>query len=218
MEYFRIILISFIKGEYMKIKNILKVKQKLFVFLLVFSLIGILSGSLLSVIINSDEKKIVIDYLNNFLMNINSFSNKETLLNTLFSNLGIIIIIYLLGISVIGFIIILFILFGKSFIMGFSIASFINVYKIKGIIYMFIYIFPHQIINLLLIIVLSAKALTISFKMICNIVKEKKIDMQGINKYTKIFLLILFIVFLLSLYEVYIMPDVFTFILNTVKI
>lgn len=195
-----------------KIKKTLKINKKLFIFLFVFSLIGIISGSFLSVTINSDEKKIVCDYLNTFFVNLSSSSKKE-FLNILISTLGLTTIIYILGISVIGFIIILFILFGKSFIIGFSIGSFINIYKLKGIIYMFVYIFPHQIINFFLFIIISGMALVISFKIISSLTKEKKIDFKGINKYTKSFIIILIIQFILALYETFLMPKVFSFII-----
>ena len=200
-----------------KAKNVLKINKKLFAFLLTLVIIGVISGATLSLMINAEDQKLVSEYLGNFFNNTSSLDTTNTIINTLIMTIGFSLLIYLLGISVIGFVIILFMLFGKAFVLGFSVGSIITTYKIKGIVYAFIYVFPHHIINLILFIILSGIALVMSFKIINNITKEKKIDFTGIKKYNKVFLITICILLLTSLYEVYIMPKVLSFCITILK-
>lgn len=200
-----------------KLKNVLRINKKLFVFLIVLVIIGVIAGTVLSLILNNDDQKLVTEYLSNFLGNINKIDTTNTLINTLIMTLGFSILIYLLGISVIGFIVILFMLFGKAFVLGFSLGSIITTYKFKGIIYAFIYIFPHHIINLMLFIILSGLALIMSFKIISSITKEKKIDLSGMKKNNYALLISLVILTLTTIYEVYGMPKLLSLVLNILK-
>ncbi len=200
-----------------KAKNVLKINKKLFVFLLVLSIVGIVSGTMLSLMLNADDQKLVTEYLNNFFNNTDKVDTTNTLINTLIMTLGFSLLIYLLGISVIGFVVILFMLFGKAFVLGFSLGSIITTYKFKGIVYALIYVFPHHIINLILFIILSGMALIMSFKIINNMTKEKKIDFSGIKKYNYVLLITLGILILTTLYEVYAMPNILNLFLNILK-
>ena len=69
--------------------------------------------------------------------------------------------IFILGISVVGILIVLFLYFSEAFSIGFCITSLLNTYKVKGIIAIFCYLFPSKIIYLLNL--LSLIKLTILF-------------------------------------------------------
>ena len=99
------------------------------------------------------------------------------------------------------------ILFYKSFILGFSISSFILVYKLKGLILSIIYIFPHLILNILVFCVLTAYTLKLSLNLIKNIIKRKKANLSVyIQKYIYVVIVFLIILSISSLYEAYIVP------------
>lgn len=200
-----------------KLKNMLKINKNLFIFLLVLSIVGIISGTVLSLMLNNDDQKLVTEYLGNFFNNTNKLESSKTLINTLIMTLGFSVLIYLLGISVIGFIIILFMLFGKAFVLGFSVGAIIQTYKIKGILYALIYVFPHHIINLMFFIILSAFALVLSFKIIGNITKYKKIDFSGMKRYNTVFLITIITLTITSLYEVAVMPKLCGIVITLLK-
>jgi len=196
-----------------KLRSTLKINKRLFLFLVVFILIGILSGTIFSLILSPSDQRLTEVYLNTFFQNINNFTSKETLLNILITTLGFSFLIYLFGISVIGFVIILFMLFGKAFVLGFTISSIINVFKTKGVIYALLYVFPHHIINLLLLLILSGMALTFSFKIIINLFKEKKIDFSNLKKYNAVLLIVLMFQTINCFYEVLFVPKILSLIL-----
>ena len=192
-----------------KLFNIVKFDKRYVFFSLVITLTGILFGSLFIVIINKTDKVLVTEYINEFINNIknNNFNYLNTLINTLIINNLIVIIMIIFGISCILVPLNILILFYKSFILGFSISSFILVYKLKGLILSIIYIFPHLILNMLVFCVLTAYTLKLSLNLIKNIIKRKKANLSVyIQKYICVVIVFLIIISISSLYEAYIVP------------
>lgn len=187
-------------------EEILKQKKK-YLILLILSTIGIISGIIFIFTISKQDKLTIVEYMNNFFTGIqeNKLNYTSCLFNSLLNNILYITIIFLLGISIIGFPIIITILFFKSFIIGFSFSSIIYTYGLKGIINAIFYTFPHQVIYLLIIILLSFYALNFSSRLFRYLFLKKNINFKEItHKYLKIYLLALIITLILSLYETYI--------------
>ena len=194
----------------------IKVDRKLFVFLLVLMIIGITMGSILVTNLNSSDKNLTIEYINDFANNVkdNKLDYVFVLKNNLFSNLSYIILIWLLGISVIGLPIIVIMFFSKSFILGFSIGAVLETFKAKGIIFSLVYVFPGQVINLLFLLLLMMYAMSFSFKLIYVILKKQSLDFKLVmNRYFKIFLLVLIVNLLMTLYDTFLMPKLIKLII-----
>lgn len=203
-----------------KFKSNIHINKNLFVFLLVIVIIGIVSGALFAIIIDNNDKELVINYLNNFFNNIEKgnlcFNN--SLVNSLLFTVMFGFLIWLLGISVIGFFIVIFMLFIKSFILGFSVGSIIYTFKFKGVLFSLIYIFPHQVINILIFMLLSGYALIISFKIIRCFSSKKVLDFRNIfNRYIRILIFSIIILIFTSLYEIYIMPKLLNILVSFLK-
>ena len=187
----------------------IKINKKIFVFLFVLMLMGIIAGSIFTTILNSSDKELVINHLNEFIDNINN--NKLDYLfalkNNLITNISYVILIWLLGISVIGLPIIIIMFFTKCFILGFSVGAVLTTFKLKGILISLVYVFPGQVISLLFLLLLMMYSMSFTFKMIYAILKKKSIDFKLImNKYFKILLIVLGTIILMSLYDTYLMP------------
>ena len=203
-----------------KLKNSIHINKNLFVFLLVIVIVGVVSGSIFSAIIDTHDKKMVVDYLTEFFNNVKSgkLNYDTSIINTLFFTVGSAIIIWLLGVSVIGFFIVLFMLFMKAFVLGFSIGSIIINFKLKGILIGTIYAFPHQIINILVFMLLSAYALIVSFKIMKCMTGKKTLDFKGImNRYMTVLLFSGIVLIITSVYEVYLMPKLLNIIMGIIK-
>ena len=187
----------------------IKINKKIFVFLFVLMLMGIITGSIFTTILNSSDKELVINHLNEFIDNINN--NKLDYLfalkNNIITNISYVILIWLLGISVIGLPIIIIMFFTKCFILGFSVGAILTTFKLKGILVSLVYVFPGQVISLLFLLLLMMYSMSFTFKMIYAILKKKSIDFKLImNKYFKILLIVLGVIILMSLYDTYLMP------------
>ena len=200
-----------------KLKSNIRINKNLFVFLVVIIAVGVASGSIFVTILNDSDKTMVSDYLNNFLnsLNSNNLNYNGTLINTLIFTLGLAILFWILGISVIGFILILLLLFIKAFALGFSIGSIIINFNFKGILIALAYVVPHHIINLMIYLLISSYALVLSYRLINSFTKKKSFDFKGVfNRYLFILGFSLIILLFSTLYEVYLAPSLINMIVN----
>jgi len=192
------------------IDRIFNVDKKTFVFLVTISVIGILTGALYMIVLSANDKIIIKESLSNFITNLNNINLTNNFKNNIIINLGYVLLIWLLGISIICLPIIIFIIFLKSFIVSFSFTSFIVNYKAKGIIYALLYNFPHNIINLLIYIYIGTYSLKLSIALINSIISKKNINFKNImNKYLIVLIVSLLSVTIMTLYESFIMPITF---------
>lgn len=186
--------------------------KRIITFLFILIIIGIISGSLFLTILSKTDQQLVIDYITQFMNSIinDKIIYSDTLKNSLWNNLSYIVIVWLLGISIIGLPIIIFMFFSKIFVLGFSIGSFILTYKWKGLIYAFTYVFPIHIVNIFIFILLTLYAIKMSNNLIYSIFKKKEVNFkQIINKYLLILAISIIAMLIFSLYETFIIPFLF---------
>ena len=184
------------------------IRQKNFYAVLItIMLLSFISGVVLIFFIDKTNKNNVIKNVTLFFNNIkfsNGINYSNSFFNTTVSNLGYAILIWILGISLIGFPIIILILIFKSFILGFSISSIIATYGFKGLLGSFLYVFPHQIILIIIYMLLCFYSLTFCYRLFSNLFLKKDINLKlMMNKYIKVFWFSLCSVFIVSLYEVF---------------
>lgn len=200
-----------------KLKNRAKSNKKMVVFLMTIFIIGIIAGSLFIVILNKSDKTLIKDYLEQFLNSIssNKLNYTDALISSLGSNIFYILLIWLLGISVIGLPIMLFIYFSKAFMLGFSISSMLFHYKLKGIFLALLYVFPHQILNILIYSFLMVYSTSLSIRIIKSLIAKKTLDFKQIMaKYGMVLLISLIGIVISSLLEVFLMPNMIKLIIG----
>lgn len=203
-----------------KVKDKVKLDKNLLLFFMILLLIGIIVGSIFVVMLNKTDQNLIQEYLNGFLDNIqnNKIDYWLVLKNNLWNILLFISVIWLLGISVIGLPVIVVMFFTKAFLLGFSIGSILFTYKLKGILFALIYVFPGQVISLIACLVLAMYAVSFSIKLIHALIKKKTLDFKYmINRYLLIFLITFVIVVLMSLYDTYLMPRLVHSILSLIR-
>ena len=185
------------------------VQKRRYLFLLALLVVGVIFGIVFSLVISKADKLMVDDSITNFFSIIKSkdMSYNMALKESLLSNILYLSIVWLLGMSIIGIPIVIFMLFIRGFILGFSIGSIIRVYKYKGIIGAFLYVFPHHILSTIISVLLTFYAINFSFKLFKFLVLHKDIDFRYIMKrYLKILGLCIISFLICSLLEVYVSP------------
>ena len=188
--------------------KLLNVDRKVLIFLATICIIGIVTGSLFMVILSSNDKEQVFASLEQFIADFGHLNMKIELTNNLIINLLYILGIWILGISVIGIPIVICLIFIKSFLISFTIASFIMRYKTKGILLGLVYIMPHQIVNLLTLIYVGVYAIKLSLYLIETIFKKKNLNFKNItNRYLMVLGFAVIVLIISSLYETFIMPS-----------
>lgn len=200
-------------------KHSFKFNKKGINFLSIISIIGFIFGSIFILIITNSDKTLVKEYISSYIKSTNNIDYIPILFNNLSSNLLFILIVWILGISIIGIPINIFYLFFKNFTIGFTLTSFILTYKIKGLLLGFFYLIPHNIINILTFIVITYYSINFSFKLIYIIFKKESINIKPIiNRYFKILIFSIIIIILTSLYESFVIPNIFNKICKMLNI
>lgn len=185
--------------------------KKVNLFVIFIVVLGIISGSLFLMVLNENDKSEVINEISTFMANINTnnINNLNSFKNSLIEGMILIILSWILGMSIIGVIFNIFFIYMKSFTIGFSISSFILVYKYKGILSSLIYVIPSQLINILIILILGVYTLLFSkylFKMI--FLKDKTVNLgKFFKKYVLVFGICIILCVISALCEAYLLPS-----------
>lgn len=193
-----------------KLKKEFKLNKKEIIFLIGISIIGFISGVIFITFISKNDQSLVKEYITSYLESFktNRINYLDLFKNTFLNNLSFVIITWLLGMSVIGIPVNIFYYFIKSFILGFSIVSFILTYKVKGCLYSIIYIVPHNIINIFIYTILIYYTINFSLTLIYAIFKKKNINFKNIvSKYINVLLITISVILVTSLYETFILPN-----------
>lgn len=185
--------------------------KKVFIIIFIVTLLAFIIGILLVSIESKDNKELITTSLTTFFNNIkeNKLNAQTLLYKSITNNLIINIIVWLLGISIIGLPIVLIILGFKSLTIGFTISSILYTYKLNGLIKVIIYIIPN-IINLFVLFVLTYYSINFSLMLFNYLFRKKEYNKKLIvNRYLKLLILSLLISILTSVIETFILPKLF---------
>lgn len=193
-----------------RIKSIIFPNKKINYIVITILFLGVITGALFSTMIDLNDKKLVLEKIQLFISNINSgnINNISALKNSIIINLSYSFLIWILGLTIIGVIINIFLLYLKGFIFGFSLSAFILTYSYKGIILSILYTLFGQLLNIIVIIILTIYSIMFTSNFIKQILKTK----QNINipkyfkNYSIIFAITIIISLISSISEVFLFP------------
>ena len=195
--------------------KLFNVDKKTLIFLLTICFIGLLTGSIFMTILNNSDKELIKETVTGFMNDINNLNYHKIFIESLIINLLSVIVIWILGISIIGIPIVIIFIFIKSFLLSFSLASFIANFKLKGLILGTLYNFPHNFINLVLFLYLGVYSIRLSIIILNSVIRRKNVDFKVImNRYLLVLISSFITVIIISLFESYVMPYFLKLICN----
>lgn len=200
-----------------KLSDIILPSKKINLFVLTIMILGIISGSIFLITLNTVDKNNTILQIQTFFNNINTnaINNGQVLKNSLIINYVFISIIWILGLSIIGVIFNIFLTYIKGFIVGFSISSIILTYSYKGIIASILYVFPIQVFNLFTVMLVCIYSIMFSKNLLGIVIgKIKNNSKIMFKRYLIILLFAIIISFISSLIEAYILPNLLKIIIE----
>ena len=192
-----------------KVTNKLEEQKKIYIFLIIVMSIGLICGIIYAIILNKSDYNLVTTSLNSFFTSIknNDINYKNALINSLVGNISFVTFIFLLGISIIGIPLIIFSLGISSFIFGFSLSSIIYTYHFNGILKAITYLFPHQLITLLMCLFLGFYALYFGIKLFKYLFRGIDINLRSsMKRYIQVYVTVLLIFITCSFIEVFLSP------------
>lgn len=204
--------------KYRSIKSILFPSKKLNIFILSIIILGIILGSIFSTIITQNDQNLVIEKIKLFITNIsdNSLNTITSFKNSISINLIYIIIIWILGMTLIGIPINTFLLFIKNFILGFSLSSFILTYSYKGLILSSIYLIFGELLTIVILSILTAYSIIFSSKLLKHIFKSNIPNEipKYLKNYSLIFVISIILCLISSISESFLVPTLVKLIIK----
>jgi stage II sporulation protein M len=199
-----------------KLIDIILPSKKINFFVVTILVLGLISGSIFLITLNNSDKSNTISQIQTFISNVNnsSINNGLALKNSLIINYLFVGIIWILGFSIIGIMFNIFLTYIKGFVVGFSISSMVLVYKYKALPLALLYIFPSQVLNILVVCVLTIYSIMFTLNLLKIIVTKKKNNNLILKRYFVILVFSIIISFISSILEVYLFPNLLKIIIS----
>ena len=191
------------------VTNKLVEQKKIYLFIIIMMTIGLIAGLVYAIILSESDHNLVAISLNSFFESIknNDLDYSGAIINSLVGNISFITFVFLLGISIIGIPLIIICLMINAFIFGFSLSSIIYTYHLNGVLKAITYLFPHQVIVLLMNLFLGFYALYFGIKLFKYLFKGKDINLRmSMKRYLQVYIFVLLVNICCSFIEVFLSP------------
>jgi len=155
------------------------ISKKMYVFMLIILIIGIITGIVFVIMLDEATKEILFLNINEFLQN---FSNAN--INSGLMHLVILSSLLILSIFLVGGPLLIFYMFYNGFSIGFVVSSITYIFGIKGMLYGSIYILISRLVYIIVLIIFNVNL----FKIIkCNIdsLVYKKSNKESLSVFYK---------------------------------
>ncbi|MCM3617456.1 stage II sporulation protein M [Sutcliffiella horikoshii] len=147
----------------------LKEHSSLYLFIVVLFFMGVIFGAIVVNSMNFSQKQDLFVYLSRFFGQVEEgqFANsKDIFSQSYFLNIKYVLLMWVLGISIIGLPVILILLFLKGVVVGFTVGFLVNQLSWKGFLLSFVAILPQNMIAIPAYIIIGTLSVAFSLKMI----------------------------------------------------
>lgn len=212
-------MVILMKKQKIKLSDIILPSKRINYFVVTIMILGVISGSIFLISLNSTDKINTINQIKTFITNIdnNSINNGLALRNSLIINYVFDVLIWIFGLTIIGIVFNVFLTYIKGFTVGFSVSSIILSYKYKSIPFALLYVFPCQIFNIFVICMLTIYSVMFTKNLLYVIVSKKGNNNLMFKRYFVILIICIMISFLSSILEVYLFPNILKIIISLYK-
>lgn len=189
----------------------LKANIVAYFFIILIFIIGVVVGALAVKILPDEQKNELINYLRIFFTGLSqgkeeAFSSENMIGMVMFNNAKTVVLMWILGFTIVGIPFVLFILFTRGFIIGFTVGFLVNEYVMRGLLFAFASILPHNLFAVPAILVMGVSATTFSLMLVRRKTYGKINIWYEAVRYSVLCILMLAVVLFAALIEVYISP------------
>lgn len=187
------------------------INSKIFKILVVTLVIGFIIGIISFIFMDkSSLQSSIINYIN--LIKNDNYNYSNGLILSIISNIKYSSIIWISGIIFFCSLVIPLIIIYRGISLSLTISTIIYTYKLKGVLYALIIVFP-TILNELIILFLSYYSINFSIKCFNTIKNNKDINLRSfIKNYFYIFLILSLLLIISSLIEIYLCSNIIKFV------
>ena len=178
-------------------------------FMILIFIIGIVIGALAVKTLPDEQKTELIGYLQVFFQGLTGqqegISDTHSLLTSvMFNNIKMIGIMWLLGFTIVGIPFVLFLVCLRGFVIGFTVGFLVNEYIMKGLLFAFVSVLPHNFLAVPAILATGVAATSFSLMLVRR--KNKENLFYNSISYSVFCLIMLVLMLGATLIEVYISP------------
>ncbi|WP_373892703.1 stage II sporulation protein M [Virgibacillus sp. CBA3643] len=191
------------------IMNHVKEHATIYLFMIILFLTGIIFGAIIVNSMNFVQKQDLFFYLERFFSQItdNQHIEKQEILKASFSyHAKYLLLLFLLGLSVIGLPLVWILLFIKGVVVGFSVGFIVNQLGIKGLFLAALSIAPQNILIIPVYIIAGSLSMIFSLTLLSKLFTRKISQpvFQPFGRYVMIFAILLGISFIAAILEAYV--------------
>lgn len=192
----------------------------LFLFVMILLIFGVIFGALIVGQLEATQKEDLKGYLQSFfgMMHTDVVANPSDIFQTsVWNHLKMVGFIWILGISIVGCPLILFFLFLKGAMLGFSVGLLVSEFGMGGFLMSFGTIFPQNLFIIPLWLIMVTLALSFSLEMMKYIAKRTRLPIgKKMMRYNLSFMMIGISFSFPTLYEAFISPKIITLVVEKI--
>ena len=192
-----------------QITNHFKEHATIYVFMLILFLTGVIFGAIIVNSMNFNQKQDIFFYLERYISQIIAeelIGNQTILMDSFLLHIKSLLLLFLLGLTVIGLPLVWILIFMKGLAIGFSVGFIVNQLGIKGLILASLSIAPQNLLIIPIYIIAGSLSMIFSLTLI-GILFNRRVSppiIQSFRKYILMFSILLSISFLAALLEAFI--------------
>ncbi|TBL79822.1 stage II sporulation protein M [Paenibacillus thalictri] len=193
-----------------KLALYMKEHVSLYIFVAVILVTGVIFGAVMVNALTLEQKQELTRYLGNFFLTVdqNALGDAQASLQQSFAmHIKWVLIIWILGLSVIGLPLILILDFLKGVLVGFTVGYLAQQLSWKGMMFALVAVVPQNIVVIPVIVISSVTAMAFSIYLVKNRFMQRKGAISGqLVRYTATVLSLGAVLFGISLFETYVSP------------
>lgn len=181
----------------------------IYVFMIILFLTGVIFGAVIVNSMNFNQKQDIFFYLERYMGQIiaeESIENQTILIDSFLLHIKSLLLLFLLGLTVIGLPLVWILTFMKGLAVGFSVGFIVNQFGIKGLVLASISIAPQNLLIIPIYIIAGSLSMLFSLTLIGILFNQKVSQpiIQSFRKYIFMFSLLLALSFLAASMEAFI--------------
>lgn len=195
-----------------QITNHFKEHATIYVFMIILFLTGVIFGAIIVNSMNFNQKQDVFFYLERYMGQIiadESIENQTILMDSFLLHIKSLLLLFLLGLTVIGLPLVWIVIFMKGLAVGFSVGFIVNQFGVKGLLLASLSIAPQNLLIIPIYVIAGSLSMIFSLTLI-GILFNQKVSLpiiQSFRKYILMFSILLSFSFLAALLEAFIVHE-----------
>ncbi|MDU2065567.1 MAG: stage II sporulation protein M [Sporomusaceae bacterium] len=180
-----------------------------FFFMVLFFSVGIVVGALAVKVLPDEQKIELAGYLHLFFSGLSQGTevNKLELFGSaLWNQSKVVLFMWILGFTIVGIPFVIFLVFTRGFIIGFTVGFLVNEYVMRGLLFAFAAVIPHSIFSVPAVLVAGVAAASFSWMLLKRRGKGKRGIVAEAVSYSFICFVMLCLMITAAAVEVYISP------------